>query len=126
MDYRLIVFFVDDSENVPPELVAKAKEMALKQIEIEKAEERLELIATLRRGYCLHERRVNICAECLAVLWQSYDLMHPEWRSGQSLFNAIESLRPDLADKIRSTTSDPFYSNESISTCLVWLAERLN
>jgi hypothetical protein len=59
-------------------------------------------------------------------LWQRYDLTYPEWRTGQSLFNAIESLRPDLASQIRGTTSDPFYSNKSISTCLVWLAERLS
>jgi hypothetical protein len=30
------------------------------------AEEKLELIATLRSGYCKHRVRVNICAECLA------------------------------------------------------------
>ena len=30
--------------------------------------ERLELLATLRRGYCRHRTRVNICGLCLAAL----------------------------------------------------------
>lgn len=30
--------------------------------------EKLALIQTLRRGYCRHQNRVNICAACCAVL----------------------------------------------------------
>lgn len=33
-------------------------------------EETLALLATLRRGHCLHRNRVNICAACLAALEQ--------------------------------------------------------
>lgn len=31
-------------------------------------QDKLVLIQTLRRGNCLHQRRVNICAECLDLL----------------------------------------------------------
>jgi hypothetical protein len=51
------LFVPDETDQA---LSAKAMELAIQYV-------KLELIAT-RRGYCLHERRVNICAECLAAI----------------------------------------------------------
>ncbi len=34
---------------------------------------------------------------------------HPGWREGQCFFNALHTLRPDLANKIRGTRMDPFH-----------------
>lgn len=32
-----------------------------------------------------------------------------QWRYGQAMFNHLESVRPDLAQHIRGTDTDPFY-----------------
>ena len=32
----------------------------------------------------------------------------PAWRYGQSLFNTLLSVRPDLAEKVRGSVADPF------------------
>jgi hypothetical protein len=32
-----------------------------------------------------------------------------EWRYGQALFNLLAMERPDIAEKVRGTTLDPFY-----------------
>lgn len=34
---------------------------------------------------------------------------HPEWRRGQTEFNVLETVRPELANLIRATGIDPFY-----------------
>ena len=33
------------------------------------------------------------------------------WRIGQALFNGLTIERPELAEKLRATACDPFYSN---------------
>lgn len=40
--------------------------------------------------------------------------LHPDWRAGQALFNALAATAPDLADKIRGTEFDPFYDDAVI------------
>ena len=35
--------------------------------------------------------------------------LHPEWRYGQTLFNTLRHLRPDLATEVRGSLLDPFY-----------------
>lgn len=39
---------------------------------------------------------------------------YPDWRWGQSLFNALWVLYPDLAEQIRGTESDPFHSDDRV------------
>lgn len=34
----------------------------------------------------------------------------PQWRYGQSLFNTLLGIRPDLAEQIRGTEIDPFHA----------------
>lgn len=39
--------------------------------------------------------------------------MFPEWRYGQCLFNTLLTLHPIIAEGIRGTNFDPFYSNKT-------------
>jgi hypothetical protein len=49
-------------------------------------------------------------------------MKHPEWRYGQTVFNVMHSMHPELADKFRGTSVDPFYKDEMaeafVSACL--------
>lgn len=36
-------------------------------------------------------------------------VQYKNWRVGQTAFNALVSMRPDLAERIRGTDIDPFY-----------------
>ena len=38
---------------------------------------------------------------------------HYGWRYGQSLFNLLLAVRPNLAEVIRATPIDPFYADEA-------------
>lgn len=37
---------------------------------------------------------------------------HPEWRYGQTLFNVLHSLYPELSEQIRGADIDPFYKSD--------------
>lgn len=45
-----------------------------------------------------------------------------QWRSGQTYFNVLYDIRPDLADLIRATELDPFHDDSRIGVFLAWLA----
>lgn len=48
---------------------------------------------------------------------------HPEWRWGQTVFNALYRIRPELADHIRGTASDPFFEDKGkLGPLFIWLA----
>jgi hypothetical protein len=42
---------------------------------------------------------------------REYIADHPEQRIGQAVFNVLAEVRPDLAERIRGTELDAFYSN---------------
>ena len=48
----------------------------------------------------------------------------PYWRKGQWLFNAINTVSPHLAEDIRGTEYDTFYSNDDdrYQKCCIYLA----
>jgi len=54
---------------------------------------------------------------------------HPEWRMGQTYFNVLREVRPDLADGtgdadgITGTTFDPFYDDDRIARFLTHVVE---
>lgn len=56
----------------------------------------------------------------------SYAHLAPEWRYGQVLFNALASVRPELAETVRGTKLDPFYRERQEVNPEFWtlLAER--
>ena len=42
-------------------------------------------------------------------------IRHKDWRAGQGMFNALELIRPDLADEVRGTELDTFHNNDRIA-----------
>lgn len=47
-------------------------------------------------------------------------------RRGQWAFNLLFEVRPDLANKVRSTDLDPFYNDGLIPVFLQWVEENWN
>jgi hypothetical protein len=41
------------------------------------------------------------------------------WRRGQSFFNALFIMFPEVAESIRATEYDPFYNDDIIDKCKV-------
>ena len=39
---------------------------------------------------------------------------HPEWRQGQAFFNVLARVNSPLAERVRGSLVDPFYSDEII------------
>jgi len=48
------------------------------------------------------------------------------WRLGQTYFNVLDGLRPDLANAVRSTPADPFYDDARIDDFLVFVQVNWN
>lgn len=48
---------------------------------------------------------------------------HPDERLGQNLFNTLHFFRPDLGEKLRCTTIDPFYRDENYDKAVEWISE---
>ena len=46
---------------------------------------------------------------------------YPEWREGQTAFNVLHEMRPELANKIRGGTIDPFYRDDKLPYFVEWL-----
>lgn len=44
-------------------------------------------------------------------------------RCGQALSNALFKIRNDLYQRIDGTAIDPFYSDENVDNCLIFLME---
>ena len=42
-------------------------------------------------------------------------LAHPEWRWGQTLFNALYTIDVELGDQVRATDADPFFDDANIA-----------
>jgi hypothetical protein len=36
---------------------------------------------------------------------------YKNWRLGQTMFNVLAELRPDIAERVRATEADPFYAD---------------
>jgi len=53
---------------------------------------------------------------------------HPNLRYGQALFNVLYEIYPELADDIRSTNNDPYYSDdgEIVGKFLTRVSEKFN
>lgn len=45
-------------------------------------------------------------------------LRNPHWRLGQTFFNVLVEVRPDLSEQIRSSKLDPFYRDERVQEFL--------
>jgi hypothetical protein len=47
--------------------------------------------------------------EFIAKVASNYEKLGEEWRYGQTFFNTLSSLRPDLAETIRGSLHDPYH-----------------
>jgi len=51
--------------------------------------------------------------DSFAMTYAKMRANNPEWREGQTFFNALSEVRPHWAEKIRGTENDPF-NNDAI------------
>lgn len=47
---------------------------------------------------------------------------YPAWRYGQTLFNVLYDVRPDLSEQVRASNIDPFYDS-NIDEFKIWIEE---
>lgn len=45
----------------------------------------------------------------------------PAWREGQTVFNVLGVLRPDLADQVSLTELDTYHHDDRVPALLNWL-----
>lgn len=48
---------------------------------------------------------------------------HPEWRVGQTAFNVLWKLRPELAEQVRVTEANPYYLDDRLPAFYEWLEQ---
>lgn len=48
------------------------------------------------------------------------------WRKGQTLFNVLYEMYPDLANEIRGTPLDPFYEDRKIKDFMNFIASKID
>lgn len=48
---------------------------------------------------------------------------NPSWRKGQTYFNVLSNVRPDIAESIRGTDLDPFHDDSKIGEFLTYVAK---
>jgi hypothetical protein len=48
---------------------------------------------------------------------------HPEWRRGQTAYNVLRRLRPELVDEVLFTPLDPFSQDERLEAFLSYIEE---
>jgi hypothetical protein len=58
--------------------------------------------------------------------FRRYGFQFPDHRSGQAAFNTLHRVAPELADKIRGTTLDPFHKTDLLDEFFDWLTDRLS
>lgn len=56
--------------------------------------------------------------EVIEYRWPVEQMLHKALRKGQLLFNILFQLRPDLAELLRGSPSDPFYNDNNIPKAL--------
>lgn len=45
------------------------------------------------------------------------------WRMGQTAFNVLVNVRPDLSEQVRGTDLDPFYKDDRLLAFYQWVEE---
>jgi hypothetical protein len=46
---------------------------------------------------------------------------HREWRPGQTAFNVLHQVRPDLAGLVQGSVIDPFFINDNLLDFYRWV-----
>jgi hypothetical protein len=63
-----------------------------------------------------YEQYLAYCAEAAT----------PEWRTGQTYFNVLYQVRPDLSEAIRCTNLDPYHNDTRLPAFLHWVETMWN
>lgn len=58
------------------------------------------------------------------TLQEEFMKIHSNWRKGQSFFNALYILYPDVGDAVRGTSVDPYHRDEKIEDCINFLIKK--
>ena len=56
-----------------------------------------------------------------ALRIQRSDPPETQWRRGQTYFNVLHQIRPDLASRVRATRLDPFHDDRRVPEFLSWV-----
>jgi hypothetical protein len=51
------------------------------------------------------------------------NLKYPKYRIGQTMFNVLHDIMPELAESISGTENDPFYDNKLIGNFFSTICE---
>lgn len=51
---------------------------------------------------------------------------NPSWRKGQTYFNVLFDVRPDISEKIRATNLDPYHNDCKLGEFLHYVAKVWN
>lgn len=77
-------------------------------------------VPTGRKGRHVRRRgQVMSFDDYLRQVW-TVQREQPEWRPGQTYFNVLHAVRPDLSAQVRASRLDPFYMNHRIDAFLEW------
>lgn len=66
------------------------------------------------------------CEKLLSLPHGKYHTDENGGRKGQVFFNALGELKPHLADRVRFTPVDPFYSDALIPAFMNWVRDNWN
>lgn len=53
-------------------------------------------------------------------------LVYHSWRYGQTVFNVMHMMHPEIADLYRGTVLDPFYHDDKVEQFITACAERID
>lgn len=70
---------------------------------------------------------MNNFSKYIAECYEMQEI-HPSWRWGQTLFNTLHMMSPNMANEIRGTDVDPYYAEPGDGREMAfwdWIAERL-
>jgi len=65
----------------------------------------------------MNEKELQDTIIHITTLEQKYQALYPMWRRGQTLFNSLYALYPEIADGLRGTNVDPFHRDERYGDC---------
>jgi len=55
--------------------------------------------------------------------WNESAYTHPEWRTGQALFNVLREANPRLAERLRVSDANPFYDDNKTPEAIIFIQD---
>ena len=81
----------------------------------------IDLVELLRTGNIVRQKEVSF-HEYIIVAAELF--RENDFRMGQTYFNVLLEMRPDIANHIRGTDKDAFYDNDKLPTMLAEVYKR--